>query len=177
MDPRPTSDRAWILIGMMGAGKSAVGRSLAEVTGRKFVDTDQLVQRRVCHSIPNIFRIYGEEAFRSHETAVLKSLRAEPSIVSTGGGIVLREANWEELRRLGPIAYLRSSLPNLLHRLQNSQKKRPLLESEDWETRVETILEARKPLYEQADIILDVDDLEIQEAARELATRFAAWTS
>lgn len=162
---------------MMGAGKSAVGRSLAEVSGRKFVDTDQLVQRRVCHSIPNIFRIYGEDAFRSHETAVLKALRAEPSIVSTGGGIVLREANWEELHRLGPIAYLRSSLPNLLNRLANSQKRRPLLEADDWEARVETILEARKPLYEQADIILDVDDLEIQEAALELLGRFEAWKS
>ncbi len=162
---------------MMGAGKSAVGRSLAELSGRKFVDTDQLVQRRVCHSIPNIFRIYGEEAFRSHETAVLKSLAPEPSVVSTGGGIVLREANWEELRRLGPIAYLRSTLPNLLERLANSQKKRPLLETEDWEERVKTILEARKPLYEQADIVLDVDELEIQEAAQELVGRFESWTS
>lgn len=170
------SERCWILVGMMGAGKSAVGRELAALTGREFWDTDQMLQRRVCHSIPTIFRLYGEGTFRAHETAVLKGLSPAAAVVSTGGGIVTRPENWTELRRLGTVAYLRATPDGLIARLTLSRKKRPLLMDECWEDDVRRILASRAALYEQADLIVDVDGLEIVEAAERLKERFESWT-
>lgn len=141
---------------MMGVGKSAVGRNLALLSERTFQDTDGLLERRLGRSIEQIFKIYGEPAFRDHETALLKTLEPGETILSTGGGIVLRPQNWDELRRLGLIIYLRADLDTLLTHLGNSKKRRPLLQTENWQERVESILSARIPLYEQADLIFDV---------------------
>jgi shikimate kinase len=158
-------DRCWILLGMMGAGKSAVGRRLAELSGRRFLDTDLLIQARFGRSVSQIFQIYGEAAFRDHETSILRSLEPSESVLATGGGIVLREANWEELRRLGTTVYLKADLNTLCDRLEKSAKKRPLLHSEEWEQRVDTLLVQRLPLYEQADLTIGVDDLSLDEVA------------
>lgn len=149
-------DKAWILVGMMGAGKTTVGRLLSEKTGRIFRDVDRMLVNRLGRPIPQLFAIYGEETFREHETAILKSLEVEPSVVSTGGGIVLRPTNWEVMRALGTVIYLKAPLEVLMERLAASKKKRPLLQVDDPEERVKTILEARTHLYEQADIIIDL---------------------
>lgn len=162
-------DGAWILVGMMGAGKSSVGRYLATQTGRPFIDTDLLIQHRFGRPISQIFQLYGEDAFRDHETSVLKTLDREPSVISTGGGIVLRPENWDEMRRLGTIVYLKAPLQVLLDRLEASKKKRPLLQSEDWAARVEALLEARRPLYEQADLVVEVSDSDIESGGRRLS--------
>ncbi len=161
-------DRCWILLGMMGAGKSSVGRALAEQSGRTFVDTDLLLQQRLGRSIRQIFQIYGEEAFRDHETNVLRSLEPGPCVVSTGGGIVQREANWQEMRRLGTTIYLEAPLDTLISRLGSSRKKRPLLEVSGWETRVKDILEHRRPLYERADLRIDVSGSEVDCMSRRI---------
>jgi shikimate kinase len=160
--------QSWVLVGMMGAGKSSVGRRLAELADREFIDTDQLLQKRFGRSISQIFSLYGEETFRDHEHSVLKTLEPGASIISTGGGIVLREDNWQQLRRLGPVVYLKAAPETLIERLQTSKKKRPLLDSEDWEDRVRNILSSRVHLYEQADIVVDLDQVPIQEAAEHL---------
>src|SRR5690349_9779443 len=102
-------ERCWILLGMMGAGKSAVGRALAELSGREFVDTDLLLQQRLGRPISQLFAVYGEDAFRDHETSILRSLEPLPVVLATGGGIVVREENWSELRRLGTTIYLRAT--------------------------------------------------------------------
>jgi shikimate kinase len=162
-------DRAWVLIGMMGAGKSSVGRLLAQHTDRPFIDTDLLLQNRLGRPISQIFQVYGEEAFRDHETSVLRSLESSQSVISTGGGVVIRPENWDEMRRLGTIIYLRASLEVLVARLESSKKKRPLLQSEDWTERLGSLLSARSILYEQADIILQVDDADIQTGVQRLA--------
>lgn len=154
---------------MMGAGKSSVGRYLATQTGRPFIDTDLLIQHRFGRPISQIFQLYGEDAFRDHETSVLKTLDREPSVISTGGGIVLRPENWDEMRRLGTIVYLKAPLQVLLDRLEASKKKRPLLQSEDWAARVEALLEARRPLYEQADLVVEVSDSDIESGGRRLS--------
>ncbi|MCW5944024.1 MAG: shikimate kinase [Fimbriimonadaceae bacterium] len=170
------AERCWILVGMMGAGKSAVGRDLACLAQREFWDTDLMLQRRVCHSIPTIFRLYGEDTFRAHETTVLRGLSPGAAVLSTGGGIVTRPENWAELRRLGTVAYLRASPEGLIARLSQSRKRRPLLLEESWEEDLRRLLARRAPLYEQADVILDVDGLEIAEAAARLKERFESWT-
>lgn len=150
---------------MMGAGKSSVGRALADRSGRVFQDTDLLLQNRLGRSIPQMFVRYGEEAFRDHETSLLRSLEPGASVLATGGGIVCREENWNELRRLGATIYLRAMPETLLERLGQSKKKRPLLEADDWEVRLRTLLDNRLPLYSQADIAVDVDGHSIDEVA------------
>lgn len=151
---------AWIFIGMMGAGKTTLGKLVAEKTGRKFIDTDRLIEQRLGRPISQFFQLYGEEAFRDHETAIIVSLQPEPSVVATGGGAILREKNYDHLRTIGKVVYLRSNPRELIRRLEASKKKRPLLNAEDWETRLVGILEQRKALYEAADVIIDVDSLD-----------------
>lgn len=158
-------ERCWILIGMMGAGKSSVGRALAEKSGREFIDTDLLLQNRLGRPIPQIFQVYGEDAFRDHETSILKSLEPGPSILSTGGGIVTREANWAELQRLGITIYLKSKPETLIARLAVSKKKRPLLQVDEWETRLCDLLTRREPYYERADLVVELDLDDVQSAA------------
>lgn len=161
-------DRCWILLGMMGAGKSSVGKALAALADREFVDTDNLLQQRFGRPVSQIFKVYGEEAFRAHETSVLKTLAPAPIVLATGGGIVIREANWDEMRRLGLTVYLHVSEELLLDRLATSKKKRPLLEVDDWQGRVEQLLEKRRGLYEQADLTVDVGQNDIEATAEEL---------
>ena len=159
-------ERGWILLGMMGAGKSSIGRTIADYSNRSFLDTDILLQSRLGRPISQIFQIYGETTFRDHETSILRSLAPEPVVLATGGGIVLREENWCELRRLGITIFLSATLDTLTERLAKSKKKRPLLDAEDWEGRVESLLTQRLSLYEQADLVVPVDDVDLEGAAR-----------
>jgi shikimate kinase len=155
----------WILLGMMGAGKSTVGKALAELEDREFLDTDALLQARLGRPIAQIFSIYGEDTFRDHETSILRSLEPGPSIVSTGGGIVLREENWEEMRRLGTTIFLDCTPETLIDRLERSKRKRPLLQVEDWQDRLRALLAQRLPLYRRADITISMDAFDIDDAA------------
>jgi len=160
--------RSWILVGMMGSGKSSVGRSLAAISERRFVDTDQILVHRIGRPIKQLFSLYGESSFRELEHKILAELVPGADIVSTGGGIVLREDNWTEMRRLGPIAYLRATPDKLIERLTVSKNRRPLLDVENWEDRLRELVAKREPLYEQADCCVDVESMDIDEAAEEL---------
>ena len=146
-----------VLVGMMGAGKSTVGRLLAETLAVPFQDTDSLLEVRLGRPTSQLFRLFGEDTFRDHESAILRSLEPDEGVLATGGGIVLRDANWVEMRRLGPIVFLDVDSDRLRDRLRRSKRKRPLLEREDWESMVDAILETRRPLYQKADIKVDVD--------------------
>jgi shikimate kinase len=159
------NEPCWILLGMMGAGKSSVGRALAELSGRVFMDTDLLLQHRFGRPVHEIFRLYGEESFRGHETSVLKGLQPAAVVLATGGGIVTRLENWKELRRLGTTIYLRATYETLVRRLEASKKKRPLLMAEEWPDRVRVILDQRSSLYESADIVLDIDGFDVSQIA------------
>lgn len=148
---------------MMGAGKTTIGKLLGEKTGRKFIDTDKLIEKRLGRPISQFFKLYGEQAFRDHETAVIQSLASGASVVATGGGAVLRDENLAHLLSIGTVIYLRSEPSELIRRLQASKKKRPLLSTEDWEEKVVTILQSRAELYEKANIIVDVDEVDQDE--------------
>lgn len=169
IEPGPCS---WVLVGMMGSGKSTIGQLIAQQTGRRFVDTDRAVESRVGRSIASIFSVYGETAFRDHETSVLASMSPGDDVVSTGGGVVLREANWSEIRRLGVSLYLHADLNILRDRLGRSRKKRPLLANDDWEDRLADILERRLPLYQKADACLEVGDSAMDDVARQAIDLF-----
>lgn len=150
---------------MMGVGKSTVGQNLANRTNRVFVDTDRLLVQRFGRPIPQIFQFYGEAAFRDHETSILKTLKPEGQVISTGGGIVIRPENWALMRSLGITIFLSVPLDILTERLRQSRKRRPLLQAEDFEERVEQILDARRSLYEQADVHVDLGDAMADPAA------------
>lgn len=150
---------------MMGSGKSSVGRLVASKSGRRFLDTDQLVQHRIGRPIRQFFAHYGEEAFRDFETATLRSMEPESCVLATGGGIVLREENWTELHRLGPTFYLKAKPETLQNRLEVTRNRRPLLQDDDWKERLERILHGRESIYDKADFTIEVDELTIEQAA------------
>lgn len=159
------TDRAWILVGMMGVGKSTVGGLLAQRAKRDHVDTDRLLVNRLGRPIPQLFQILGESTFRDHETAILRSLEPGNVVVSTGGGIVLREQNWIEMARLGTTIFLDVPEDVLIARLERSKKRRPLLQGEGMEDKVRAILAARLPLYRKADLVVQLGDADAASGA------------
>lgn len=140
------------LVGMMGAGKSAVGRPLAQSLGYRFLDADTALEETAGRSIPDIFAEAGEEGFRVLESAVLNELaRWHSLVVATGGGVVTRPENWGHLRQ-GVVIWLDAPEAVLLERLQGDPTPRPLLADADPAGRLRDLLVARRPLYAQADL-------------------------
>lgn len=163
-----------ILIGMMGSGKSTVGRALAALLDVPFEDTDQMLEYRLGRHIPQLFQLYGEEAFRAHETSVLQGLQPVPRVLATGGGIVLHERNWTEFKRLGRTVFLDVPDELLIRRLEFSSRKRPLLQSEDWQERLAKMYTDRRPLYERADVRFLVEDQSIPDVAERIVEALEA---
>jgi shikimate kinase len=140
------------LVGMMGAGKSAVGRPLAQALGYRFLDADTALEETAGRSIPDIFAEAGEEGFRALESAVLNELaRWHSLVVATGGGVVTRPENWGHLRQ-GVVIWLDAPETLLLERLQSDPTPRPLLADPDPAGRLQELLAVRRPLYAQADL-------------------------
>lgn len=140
------------LVGMMGAGKSAVGRPLAQALGYRFLDADTALEETAGRSIPDIFAEAGEEGFRVVESAVLNELaRWHSLVVATGGGVVTRPENWGHLRQ-GVVIWLDAPETLLLERLQSDPTPRPLLADPDPAGRLQELLAVRRPLYAQADL-------------------------
>lgn len=143
------------LIGMMGAGKSTLGREMARRLGYRFLDTDELIEQAAGCSIPDIFANAGEAQFRDLETQILAQLSPHTRLViATGGGIVLRRKNWSHLHH-GVVTWLDVPLVELQQRLQG-KADRPLLQRPDWKQHLAQLLEQRRPLYAEADIQLTV---------------------
>lgn len=138
------------LVGMMGAGKTTIGRALAQKLRRPFVDTDRVLVERTGVPIATIFEIEGESGFRRRESAVLAEVAAEPGrVVATGGGIVLDPGNREVMRAHGTVVYLRARLESLWERLRQDTT-RPLLATADPRQKLAQLLEQRDPLYREA---------------------------
>ncbi|BBU68144.1 MAG: shikimate kinase [Rhodocyclaceae bacterium] len=137
------------LVGLMGAGKSTVGRILARRLSKRFVDTDHEIEKRNGVTIPVIFEIEGEEGFRRREQELLADLAQEQGLVlSTGGGIVLKSENREVLRNHGFVVYL-NARPELLADRTKHDRSRPLLNVEDPLTRLRELHAVRDPLYRE----------------------------
>jgi len=136
-----------VLIGMMGAGKSCVGRCLRQRTKLALVDTDDMVGSKFGISIPEIFCKYGEQGFREAETQALRELApVRPTIIVTGGGIVLCEKNVDFLKRLGVIVWLDGNEETLFERASRA-RTRPLLQDENPRETFTQLLQLRLPLY------------------------------
>lgn len=151
------SEKRIFLIGPMGAGKSAIGRLLAQQRGCRFLDSDRILEERTGVDIARIFDVEGEAGFRDREEAILQELTQHCDVVlATGGGAVIREGNHDCLRERGIVVYLRTSVDTQLARTRHSD--RPLLQTEDPRARLQELMHARAPRYEMlADIIVDTD--------------------
>lgn len=140
-------DRSLALVGMMGSGKSTVGKRLARALGWPFVDMDTELERRCGVPIQTIFELEGEEGFRQRESALLHALCAQRGwVLATGGGVVLRDANRSLLRAHTRVIYLQAALQDLWMRLRHD-RSRPLLRAPDPRARVAELLAAREPIY------------------------------
>ena len=171
MNPAPNL----ILVGPMGAGKTSIGRRLAERFGLEFVDADQAIVDDVGSSIPAIFENVGEAGFRTHEKRVLAGLLERGGqLLSTGGGAVLDADNRRRIRERGFVVWLRVGVEAQLQRLQRD-KSRPLLQRDDREQVLREMATLRDPLYrEVADLIVDTDAHSPAEATAQLVVRLAA---
>jgi len=138
------------LVGMMGAGKTTLGKALAQRLAREFFDTDRVLVERTGVAVATIFDIEGEPGFRRRETLALAEL-AERSecVVATGGGIVLAPENRHAMRAAGTVIYLRARLENLWERTRHDST-RPLLSTPDPRGTLARLLEEREPLYREA---------------------------
>ncbi len=152
-----THDRDNIfLVGMMGAGKSAVGRQLAARLDRAFFDTDHEIEARTGVSIPVIFDVEGEAGFRKREEHMIDELSQRSGVVlATGGGAILCADTRLHLKARGFTIYLYAKVGDLWHRTRND-RNRPLLACADPKQRLEELLEARDPLYREiADLVIE----------------------
>lgn len=159
------------LIGPMGAGKSTIGRRLAEHLGLGFVDLDTALEARTGVDIPRIFDIEGESGFRRREADLLAELTEQPRLVlATGGGAIMDPTSQQHLSARGVVVYLRARVDTQLARTRQSD--RPLLQGDDPRGRLEALLAERGPIYEAlADITVDTEDGNPDRLARRLADR------
>ncbi|HJY20551.1 MAG TPA: shikimate kinase, partial [Chthoniobacterales bacterium] len=158
--------RSIVLIGMMGAGKSSVGRCLRRRMGSALLDIDEVVASKFGMSIPEIFAEHGEKKFREAETEALRRVRTEEqTIIITGGGIVLRKENVEILKSQAVIVWLNGDEETLFARASRKQN-RPLLQTKNVRKTFSQILGARRPLYANiANIRVDTSVLTDEEVA------------
>lgn len=158
-----------ILVGMMGAGKTTIGRQLAHALGRKFLDLDHEMEARCGVRIALIFDIEGEAGFRKRETALLDECSQRPGLVlATGGGAVLAPENREILKSRGLVVYLRAGVDELFRRVARD-RNRPLLKTSDPRQRIVELIAQREPLYESvADITLDTGHMPASQVLRSL---------
>lgn len=156
-----------ILVGMMGAGKTTIGRGLARALGREFLDLDHELEARCGVRIPTIFEIEGETGFRKRESAALAACVARRGIVlATGGGAVLAEANRHALKTSGIIVYLRANVDELYRRTCRD-RNRPLLATPNPRATLASLLTQREPLYQEvADLIVDTGAMPVPNVVK-----------
>jgi shikimate kinase len=138
------------LVGMMGAGKTTLGRALAARLGREFVDTDRVLVERTGVPVATIFEVEGEDGFRRRESALLAEVaQGGGRVIATGGGAILAAENRAVMREHGTVVYLRARLESLWERTRQDTT-RPLLDTADPRQRLAELLAQREPLYREA---------------------------
>lgn len=158
-----------ILIGLMGTGKSSVGRTIARKLGRRFIDTDRLIERKLGKTIHEIFNEKNEVYFRSIEKDVIKKVSQYIGIViATGGGAVKDPDNFKNLKQCGWIIALYASPETLFQRISGKRIRPLLLDKEDPVKTLEILFNERKPLYAKADFQVNTENKTIDQIADEI---------
>jgi shikimate kinase len=167
--------RSVVLVGLMGAGKSTVGRRLAQKLGLPFRDADHEIEVAAGMTIPDIFAIYGEAYFRDGERRVIARLLQEgPMVLATGGGAFMSEETRERIRERGVSVWLRADLDVLMRRVRK-RANRPLLQNADPEGTMRRLIETRHPVYAQADLTVESHEAPHDRVVHEVARAVRAW--
>ena len=157
-----------ILVGFMGAGKTAVGKALARRLKMKFVDMDDLIEEREGMKIPDIFASKGEPYFRGVEKEVARGLCAQSGLViAAGGGVVIDEENVKNLKSSGVMVCLTATADKILGRTR-AHTHRPLLNVSDPKEKISELLAKRAEYYARADYRIDTSELSIDEVVRKI---------
>ena len=161
-------DRSIVLVGLMGSGKSAIGRRLAARIGMDFVDADAEIEKAAGLSISDIFEVHGEQAFRDGERRVIARLLAGPAhVLATGGGAFMVEETRAKINERAISVWLRADFDVLLRRVSR-RDNRPLLKVDNKEEVLRRLIEERYPIYEEADIIVQSRDGPHEETVNEV---------
>ena len=159
------------LIGFMGAGKTTVGRILANKLKLAYLDLDEVIEKELKLTVQEIFSRFGEDIFRDAETKALQTItQKDKQVVATGGGVVLRKENWETMEANGITVYLKAPAEVLWSRVKNNTS-RPLLQVENPFERLCELLSRRIPLYEKSDLIVDTENVSPEHLALEIAEK------
>jgi shikimate kinase len=160
------------LIGFMGTGKSSVGRLVAEMLHFTFLDTDHVIESRAGKTITQIFEQEGEPTFRSLERGLVEELtRRTRTVIATGGGLPVHEANLASLKTHSLVVCLWAS-PEKIYERVRGQSHRPLLKLENPMERIRQLLSAREPYYRQADVLLNTELRPLREVANQVFHQF-----
>jgi shikimate kinase len=165
------ADRSIVMVGMMGCGKSAIGKRLANALELRFVDADDEIEKAAGMSINDIFAQLGEGHFRDGERRVIaRLLTSGPQVLSTGGGAFMSEETRYHVERQGISVWLRAELPILMRRVMR-RDNRPLLKTHNPEARMRELLDIRNPVYALADITVDSREVAHDVIVGEILTK------
>jgi len=165
------------LVGLMGAGKTTIGRQLAKALSVPFYDSDKAIEERTGVDIPTIFEFEGEEGFRDREQKMIEQLtQIEGIVLATGGGAILRDENRRLLKENGFIVYLQCSVERILERTRRDTQ-RPLLKTDNPKDRIETLFIQREPLYLScADFKIDTGIMQSKEVVNHILAEYRSVT-
>lgn len=170
--PAMTPAGNFFFIGLMGSGKTTIGRALARKLNRQFIDSDHEIEKRTGVTIPTIFEIEGEHGFREREAEVIADLVTYRGLIlATGGGAVLNADNRRLLKEKGTVVYLRAPVEELFARTSRD-RNRPLLQTSDPLGRLRELYSQRDPLYrETAHLIIDTNRQSVQQLVSDIESR------
>jgi len=156
-----------VLIGMRGSGKTTVGKILARKLGREFIEMDELITQRAGLGIPEMVERYGWAKFRDIEEEVTGEVAGRDNIINaSGGGVVTREKNIQELKKSGVLVWLQADVDTLVNRIGEDTERPPLVEGRSHREDMEITLKERKPLYQQAaDLTVNTENKTPEEVA------------
>jgi len=157
-----------VLIGFMGTGKTAVGKTVASALDMKYLDTDLMIEADAQKTIPEIFETLGEPAFREFETEAIRRItRLRGYVIATGGGAPMNEENLANMKRAGVLICLTASPEVILERTSRASN-RPLLKTPNPMKKIQSLLSLREPQYNKADYTINTTTLSIQEVAEKV---------
>jgi shikimate kinase len=174
---RGLNNRPIVLVGLMGAGKTTVGRRLATKLGLAFIDADQEIEKAAGKSIPEIFADHGEPYFREGERRVIgRLLDNGAQVLATGGGAFMNDETRARILSASISVWLKADLPLLMKRVLK-RDNRPLLQQDDPEAVMRKLMDARYPIYAQADIIVESRDVQHAQMVNEVVRTIANWVA
>jgi shikimate kinase len=167
--------RSIVLVGMMGVGKSSIGRRLAARLSIPFVDADSEIEKAAGMSVADIFARHGEADFRSGEARVIaRLLESGPQVLATGGGAFMNQKTRDAIRAKGVSIWLKAELEVLLRRISKRRSERPLLATDDPATTLRNLLTEREPVYAEADLTVQSSDVSHDAIVADIMTALAS---